>query len=33
VQGQRLERYLLADRHGDVMGARAILRERLARMG
>lgn len=32
-QGQRLERYLLADRHGDVMGARAILRERLARMG
>ena len=33
VLGQRLERYLLADRHGDVMGARAILRERLARMG
>ena len=33
AQGQRLERYLLADRHGDVMGARAILRERLARMG
>lgn len=33
AQGQRLERYLLADRYGDVMGARAILRERLARMG
>ena len=33
AQGQRLERYLLADRHGDVMGARAILRERLARIG
>ncbi|MFM5924497.1 MAG: DNA repair protein RecO [Novosphingobium sp.] len=32
-QGQRLERYLLADRHGDVMGARVILRERLARIG
>lgn len=31
--GQRIERYLLADRHGDVMGARAILRERLARIG
>lgn len=31
--GQRLERYLLADRRGDVMGARAILRERLARIG
>ncbi|MBN8485498.1 MAG: recombination protein O N-terminal domain-containing protein [Sphingomonadales bacterium] len=33
VQGTRLERYLLADRRGDVMGARALLRERLARMG
>ena len=33
ILGQRLERYLLADRRGDVMGARAILRERLARMG
>lgn len=33
AQGQRLERYLLADRPGNVMGARAILRERLARMG
>lgn len=33
LMGQRLERYLLADRHGDVMGARAILRDRLARMG
>lgn len=31
--GQRLERYLLADRRGDVMGARSILRERLARIG
>ena len=31
--GQRLERYLLADRRGDVMGARGILRERLARIG
>ncbi|MFM5949808.1 MAG: DNA repair protein RecO [Novosphingobium sp.] len=31
--GQRIERYLLADRHGNVMGARAILRERLARIG
>ncbi|WEK47457.1 MAG: recombination protein O N-terminal domain-containing protein [Candidatus Andeanibacterium colombiense] len=27
-----LERYLLADRRGDVMGARAILRDRLGRM-
>ncbi|HEX4847006.1 MAG TPA: recombination protein O N-terminal domain-containing protein [Novosphingobium sp.] len=33
AQGARLERYLLADRRGDVMGARAMLRERLARMG
>lgn len=31
--GQRLERYLLADRRGDVMGARGILRARLARIG
>ncbi len=31
--GQRLERYLLADRRGDVMGARSMLRERLARIG
>lgn len=31
--GQRLERYLLADRRGDVMGARVILRQRLARIG
>jgi DNA repair protein RecO (recombination protein O) len=31
--GTRLERYLLADRPGDVMGARAILRQRLARIG
>ena len=27
-----LERYLLADRRGDVMGARAMLRQRLGRM-
>lgn len=33
AQGQRLERYLLADRRGDVMGARVMLRERLARIG
>ncbi|HOB14904.1 MAG TPA: DNA repair protein RecO C-terminal domain-containing protein, partial [Novosphingobium sp.] len=33
AQGQRLERYLLADRRGDVMGARTMLRERLARIG
>ena len=33
VLGSRLERYLLADRPGDVMGARAILRQRLARIG
>ncbi len=31
--GQQLERYLLADRRGDVMGARAMLRQRLARIG
>lgn len=31
--GQRIERYLLADRRADVMGARALLRERLGRMG
>lgn len=31
--GQQLERYLLADRRADVMGARALLRERLGRMG
>lgn len=31
--GQAMERYPLADRRGDVMGARAMLRERLARMG
>lgn len=30
--GQRLERYTLAERRGDVMGARAMLRERLARL-
>lgn len=30
--GQRTERYLLADRRGDVMGARAMLRERLGRI-
>ncbi|WP_423140644.1 DNA repair protein RecO [Parablastomonas sp. CN1-191] len=28
-----VERYLLADRRGDVMGARHLLRERLARIG
>lgn len=33
VLGQLLQRYLLADRRGDVMGARAMLRERLARIG
>ena len=32
AQGQRLERYPLAERRGDVMGARAMLRERLARI-
>lgn len=31
--GRRLERYLLADRRGDVMGARVLLRQRLARIG
>ena len=31
-QGEVLERYVLAERRGDVMGARALLRERLARM-
>lgn len=30
--GERLERYPLADRRGDVMGARTMLRERLARI-
>lgn len=30
--GQLLERYLLADRRGDVMGARVLLRQRLARI-
>lgn len=32
AQGPLLERYLLADRRGDVMAARAMLRERLAKM-
>jgi DNA repair protein RecO (recombination protein O) len=31
--GSDLEHYLLADRRGDVMGARAMLRDRLARIG
>jgi DNA repair protein RecO (recombination protein O) len=31
-QGEVLERYVLAERRGDVMGARTLLRERLARM-
>jgi DNA repair protein RecO (recombination protein O) len=31
--GEHLARYPLAERHGDVMGARAVLRERLARIG
>ena len=31
--GPPLERYLLADRRGDVMAARAMLRERLQRIG
>jgi DNA repair protein RecO (recombination protein O) len=31
--GGQIERYLLADRRTDVMGARAILRERVARIG
>jgi DNA repair protein RecO (recombination protein O) len=32
AQGGRIERYPLAERRGDVMGARAMLRERLARI-
>jgi DNA repair protein RecO (recombination protein O) len=32
AQGQRLARYPLADRRTDVMGARTMLRERLARL-
>lgn len=32
VLGQNLARYPLADRRGDVMAARAVLRERLVRM-
>jgi DNA repair protein RecO (recombination protein O) len=32
ASGARLERYPLADRRGDVMGARTMLRERLARI-
>lgn len=32
MSGARLERYPLADRRGDVMGARTMLRERLARI-
>lgn len=31
--GMLLERYPLAERRGDVMGSRAVLRERLARIG
>lgn len=31
--GGQIERYLLADRRTDVMGARAMLRERVARIG
>lgn len=31
-QGEVLERYVLAERRGDVMGARTLLRERLARI-
>lgn len=31
--GRQIEHYLLADRRADVMGARAMLRERLARIG
>lgn len=31
--GRHLARYLLADRRGDVMGSRALLRDRLARIG
>jgi len=30
--GRQLERYVLAERHGDVMAARSMLRERLARI-
>jgi DNA repair protein RecO (recombination protein O) len=33
ILGRQLERYALAERHGDVMGARFMLRERLARIG
>lgn len=33
AMGVRLERYLLADRRGDVMGARTLLRQRLAKIG
>lgn len=33
AMGVLVDRYLLADRRGDVMGARAMLRERLARIG
>lgn len=33
AQGGRIERYPLAERRCDVMGARAMLRERLARIG
>lgn len=33
AQGARLARYPLAERRGDVMGARLMLRERLARIG
>ena len=32
AQGPHIERYLLADRRGDVMAARNMLRERLGRM-
>ena len=31
-QAPLIERYLLADRRGDVMAARAMLRDRLARI-
>lgn len=31
--GEHLARYPLAERYGDVMGARAVLRQRLARIG
>ena len=31
--GMRISRYLLAERRGDVMAARAMLRERLAKIG